>query len=88
MRQLDDVLRLHAKGARFKYYVMDCPWWTPDSDYSKWKMEGWHKTYSPRGIWLGKSPYAPEETRPFRCAMTIFPWFAPLASISPESPVK
>lgn len=41
LRELDQVLRLKADGARFDYYVMDAFWFDPDGAYRTWKKPNW-----------------------------------------------
>lgn len=41
MNQLDQVLRLRDRGARFDYYVMDAFWFEADGGYRTWRRESW-----------------------------------------------
>ena len=41
MQQLDELLRLRARGVRFDYYLMDCFWFAPDGAYREWRKPHW-----------------------------------------------
>jgi hypothetical protein len=41
MRQLDELLRLRSKGARFDCYLMDAFWYDPDDGYRRWRKPHW-----------------------------------------------
>lgn len=41
MRQLDELLRLRARGVRFDAYLMDCFWYAADGGYRTWRRPHW-----------------------------------------------
>jgi hypothetical protein len=41
LRELDELLRLRAAGARFDYYLMDAFWYDPDGGYRTWRRPHW-----------------------------------------------
>jgi hypothetical protein len=41
LRELDELLRMRAAGARFDYYLMDAFWYDPDGGYRAWRKPHW-----------------------------------------------
>ena len=41
LEQLDELLRLRAKGIQFDYYLMDAFWYAPDGGWRKWRQAQW-----------------------------------------------
>jgi hypothetical protein len=41
LRQLDELLRLRARGVKLDYYVMDAFWFAKDGGYREWRKPHW-----------------------------------------------
>ncbi|MCX5659933.1 MAG: hypothetical protein NTW19_09455 [Planctomycetota bacterium] len=41
LQQLDEMIRLRARGVRLDYYLMDAFWYAPDGAYRLWRKPHW-----------------------------------------------